>query len=74
MSRTNDGLWLVDGLPPVAQNANGLTFDRWLAAACFGVPPGRARPNLWKLREAWKAGEDPTEWARELNGSGLSSR
>lgn len=38
-------------------NANGLAYDRWLAAA--GVQPGYA---TLKHRRAWLDCEDPAEW------------
>lgn len=40
-----------------AQNAYGLTFQRWLAAA------GRSdSASEYDLRAAWRAGEDPAEY------------
>lgn len=49
----------------VSQNANGLSYERWYAAATFGA---RRKPDATdaKLRAAWRAGEDPTDHARAL--------
>lgn len=45
-------------------NREGLTYDRWYAAATYGVPKGRTpSKNDSTLLRAWRAGEDPTEWA-----------
>lgn len=38
-------------------NENGLTFRAWLAAA-------RQTASI-DTRKAWRAGEDPTEWAAD---------
>lgn len=42
-------------------NSEGLTLDEWMRAACayrLFDPDDYA-----KLKRAWRAGEDPTEWA-----------
>lgn len=47
----------------VQMNANGLTFERWYAAATFGA---RVRPLPETMLAAWRAGEDPTDHAASL--------
>jgi len=45
-------------------NYEGLTWEEWAYAAAippeFGLAPSVAQ--LYEWRNAWKAGEDPTEW------------
>ncbi|MGE3483454.1 MAG: hypothetical protein AB7L09_01855 [Nitrospira sp.] len=45
-----------------AENANGLTYSEWHAAATFGVK-GKPPTSETTLRAAWREGEDPTDWA-----------
>jgi len=52
-------------------NNEGLTWDEWIAAAHLGgqwdtlnnKPLGYTDAELTKLRAAWEAVEDPTEYA-----------
>lgn len=54
-------------------NPEGMTWEEWLAAACFGskyanlshVERSLTLPSdtYNKLKEAWKEGADPTEYA-----------
>lgn len=51
-------------------NGNGLTWNRWLAAALFGVSEER-RPILGgavydEMRSDWCNDVDPTDWAADL--------
>jgi len=48
------------------QNANGLTFKRWLAAA--GIGDGHTLPSgvsVGRLFDAWREGEDPSDYRAE---------
>ena len=54
-------------------NENGLTWERWLAAATLGLPNSRRHVfsdhpayDVRLLHKAWKAGECPCDWAAEL--------
>lgn len=56
-----------------ALNKEGLTFTEWLAAAGIWHDDGELQPlPIGSSYEAWKAGEDPTEWrAESSNGEKL---
>lgn len=54
----------ASGLSSGKTNAEGLTFEEWLAAS-GGIAHGSAEFIRWaqqQAQEAWEAGEDPTEW------------
>lgn len=40
------------------ENPQGLTFHEWLDAS----EPAQRHADMPSLWQAWKAGEDPTEW------------
>lgn len=49
-------------------NEYGLTWADWFYAATLGgkhTQQAQAQPN-GKLRQAWKDGEDPTEWCEHF--------
>ena len=49
-----------------SMNEYGLTFYRWYAAATFGVR-GKLPPGTYKrMKESWRAGECPCDWAAAL--------
>jgi len=53
-------------------NENGLTWERWYAAATYGVPAGR-KPTMLddrfiEMRGDWQKGIDACEWPAILAG------
>lgn len=47
-------------------NENGLTWQRWYAAATFGVRGSIAARVLRQMRTAWRGGDCPCDWAAHL--------
>jgi hypothetical protein len=64
------------------RNSEGLTFSEWIQAAGYykpdpmGAGPNRdcapyARSHPRALRQAWRNGEDPTEYRNQAHGRTL---
>jgi len=52
----------------VSVNVNGLSYDRWLAAAGYGETPAAffIGPKNKELKTAWQSGVDPSEYRKEV--------
>lgn len=47
-------------------NENGLTWRQWFAAATFGHRETLSLTDQRWMRDAWRAGECPCDWAAAL--------
>lgn len=68
-SLTDMGLDYSYSKNPEPINQEGMTWEEWYNVATVYARRAPSAQELTEMQEDWKAGVDPTDWARKLSGN-----